>query len=287
MTRRTNRLPWLVVALLLLGGLIVTGMWAPEFVDPPILENVAKDEYGTTVGGLGFFQVPGAWLGTNEYGVPLHQFAAQGASIVALPAAIAGMLVMALATLSGLVRCADVPWLDTVLQVFGELTGALPRMVVVVVVSLLLPYDYKYLLPIALVWAVLASPAAMDEAAASAGRLGGARFVEALRAHGFSATRIYLYHVVWMNLRPVIVRQGAEVMMQVVFLEIALSYLALASNSPSFTHAENMHSWAELLYLGYSAFLGREMGHALIASLILVAITAVMAQSFRFAARAR
>ncbi|MEZ4319551.1 MAG: hypothetical protein R3F61_18695 [Myxococcota bacterium] len=287
MSTQRFRALWLAVGCALLGALICAGMLAPEFVDPPNLDHVSKDEYGSTVGGLGFFVVEGAPLGTNEYGVPLHQLALQGASIVAFPAALAGLLVMAFATFAGLVRCADVAWLDTALQAFGEITGALPRMVVVLVVALLLPYDWKYLLPIALVWAVLASPAAMDEAAASAGRLGGARFVEALRAHGFSAIRIYLYHVVWMNLRPVIVRQGAEVMMQVVFLEIALSYLALASNAPSFTHAENLNSWAELLYLGYSWILDRHLGHAVFLSFALIAVTALMAQSFRLAARAR
>ncbi len=283
---RGARLPFLILGVFILGGLFASGWLAPEFVDPPNLDNVYKED-GVTQGGLGFFKAPGAPLGTNEYGVPLHQMAMQGAGIVAAPAAAAGLLVMFFATLAGLIRCAGATWLDGFVQFLGEVTGALPRMVVVLVVALLLPYGYKFLLPIALVWAVLASPAAMDEAAASAGRLGGARFVEALRAHGFSAPRIYLYHVVWMNLRPVIVRQGAEVMMQVVFLEIALSYLALASNAPSFTHAENLYSWAELLYLGYSWFLDRALGHALVLSIILVGITALMAQSFRLAARAR
>ncbi|MCB9679520.1 MAG: hypothetical protein H6737_30725 [Alphaproteobacteria bacterium] len=282
---RAARLPWLIIGGTLFLGLVIAGWMAPEFLSPPDLEKVAKDEFGQTVGGLGFFEAPP--FGTNEYGIPLHELALQGASIVAIPSAIAGLMVMALATLAGLVRCADIGWLDTVLQAFGEITGALPRMVVVLVIALLLPYDYKYLLPIALVWALLASPAAMDEAAASAGRLGGARFVEALRAHGFSAGRIYLYHVVWLNLRPVIVRQGADVMMQVVFLEIALSYLALASNAPSFTHAESLNSWAELLYLGYSWILDRHLGHAVVLSLALIALTAFIAQSFRLAARAR
>ena len=286
MSGRVSRLPWLVLAIALFVALLVSGIVAPDFVDPPDLDAVVKDENGNTIGGLGFFS-PGAPFGTNEYGIPLHQLALQGASIVAFPAAAAGLLVMFLATLAGVVRCASFGRIDTLIQIFGEVTGALPRMVVILVCALLLPYDYKYLLPIALVWAVLASPAAMDEAAASAGRLGGARFVEALRAHGFSAPRIYLYHVIWMNLRPVIVRQGADVMMQVVFLEIALSYLSTSTNSPSFTHAENLSSWAELLYLGYSWLLGRELFHALALSLALVAVTALMAQSFRLAARAR
>ena len=59
--------------------------------------------------------------------------------------------------------------------------------------------------------------------------------------------RIYLYHIVALNLRPIVVRQGAEVMMQVVFLEVALSYLAVVESQPSFTHADNIKRRAELL----------------------------------------
>ena len=70
-----------------------------------------------------------------------------------------------------------------------------------------LPPGWRTLFPIGLAWAILAAPGAMDEAAATAGRLGGARFVEALRAHGFSSARILLYHVIWLNLRAVLVRQ--------------------------------------------------------------------------------
>lgn len=239
--RRERRWPYGVAAAFLLLVLIVAGLSAPEFVSSPTALS------GQAVGP--FASPP---FGTDERGIPLYEYALQGARIVAFPAAVAGVVVMMLATLAGLVRCGNLPWLDTGLQAAGEIVGALPRMVVVLVVALLLGYDQKGLLPIAVVWALLAAPAAMDEAAASAGRLGGTRFVEALRAHGFSAFRTYFIHVVWKNLRPVIVRQGAEVMMQVVFLEIALSYLALQRSTQSFTHTENLYSWATLLYQGYS-----------------------------------
>jgi ABC-type dipeptide/oligopeptide/nickel transport system permease subunit len=217
----------------------------------------------------------------------LFEYALQGAAIVALPAVCAGLVVMAMAVLAGLIRCSEVPWFDTVLQVFTELLGSLPRLVVILVVAVVLPQDWKSLLPIAVTWALLASPGAMDEAAATAGRLGGTRFVEALRAHGFSAVRIYLYHVIWLNLRAVIVRQGAEVAMQVVFLEIALSYLAVSKNQPSFTHAESTYSWATLLYQGYTALMGQDLMHSMFFGLLLVAMVAIMAQAFRISARAK
>lgn len=228
-------------------------------------------------------------FGTDRLGIPLHRYALQGAHIVALPAVVSGLCVGALAVIAGLVRCANLPWADTALQAFSELVGALPRLVVVLVVALAVPKEWRSLFPIGLTWALLAAPGAMDEAAATAERLGGARFVEALRAHGFSAPRIFVYHIIWLNLRSVIARQSAEVAMQVVFLEIALSYLAASRNEPSFTTAETkLNSWAVLLYEGYTAIVaGVPMGHALVVGVSLVAIVALMSQAVRLAARPR
>jgi ABC-type dipeptide/oligopeptide/nickel transport system permease subunit len=275
MTRRAGRLPWLLAGLAMLGVLLVMSVLAPEYLSTPDPSRAA----------LGPSEAPP--FGTDERGIPLLEYAMQGASIVAIPSLISGLVVMLLATLAGLVRCAGMSWVDGVIQVLSELVGSLPRLVVVLVVALILPSTWRTLTPIGITWALLAAPGAMDEAAATAGRLGGERFVEALRAHGFSGARIYLYHVVWLNLRSVIVRQGAEVTMQVVFLEIALSYLALRRNEPSFTHADSEFSWATLLYQGYTALLGAPLHHALVLGLALVALTAGMAQALRLAARAR
>jgi len=266
----------LAFGLAALAVLLLMSFFAPENLSTPT----------ALIGGeKGPLEVPP--FGTDERGIPLLEYAMQGASIVTLPSLVSGAVVMLLATVAGLVRCAGLTWVDSVIQFGSELVGSLPRLVVVLVVALVLPVDWKTLLPIGITWALLAAPGAMDEAAATAGRLGGERFVEALRAHGFSGVRIYLYHVVWMNLRPVIVRQGAEVTMQVVFLEIALSYLALRRNEPSFTHSAAEFSWATLLYQGYTALLGSPLLHSLFTGLGLVALTAGMAQALRVAARAR
>jgi ABC-type dipeptide/oligopeptide/nickel transport system permease subunit len=269
------RLVWLSVAAVLLCGLVASTLAAPDFVSTPDLDRKF----------LGPLQGPP--FGTDDRGIALLEYALQGASIVTLPAIASGLLVALLATFAGLVRCLDRPWLDGALQAVAELVGSLPRLVVVLVVALMLPREWKALLPIGLTWALLSAPGAMDEAAATAERLGGSRFVEALRAHGFSGPRIYLFHVVWLNLRPVIARQAAEVLMQVVFLEIALSYLALRRNAPSFTHSDAQYSWATLLYQGYTALLGVPLMHSLFTGLLLVAVVAAMAQALRLAGRAR
>ncbi len=227
-------------------------------------------------------------LGADNRGRPLTEYAAQGARVVALPSVTAGLVVMLFAVAGGLLACTASSRVSTVIQAFGEVLGALPRMLVILVVALVVPKDARGLLPLALTWAVLAAPGAMDEAAAVASRLGGARFVEALRAHGYSGARIFGWHVVALNLRPVVVRQGAEVVMQVVFLEIALSYLAVVEDQPSFTHADSLVSWADLLNLGYPALvLDVPTYHALALGLGLIGVVAAMSLCLGVAARAR
>jgi ABC-type dipeptide/oligopeptide/nickel transport system permease subunit len=266
----------LAVSGVILLGLLALALGAPEHLSQQDLD-------------LAYAQ-PGALLpfGADSRGRPLLEYAQQGARVVALPSLLAGLLVTLLATFGGVVRCIGSEAVNTWIHGVSEVLGALPRMLVILVVALVLPMDQRGLLPLGLAWAVLAAPGAMDEAAATAERLGGARFVEALRAHGYSAARIFGYHVVLLNLRPVVVRQGAEVTMQVVFLEIALSYLALADDQPSFTHPDSMRSWADLLNQGYpSLVLDVPSGHALALGLLLVALVAVMALGVGHAARGR
>jgi ABC-type dipeptide/oligopeptide/nickel transport system permease subunit len=272
---RPRRLPGLALAATLLGALVALAAAAPEFLPPPDLAATRLPPW----------EAPP--FGTDERGIPLWAIAAQGAQIVAVPAVVAALVVAAAATAAGLLRCSSWTRLDGAVQFLGELVGALPRMVVILVVAVLVPRTHKSLMPVALTWALLAAPGAMDEAAAAAARLGGARFVEALRAHGFSATRILLGHVVWGNLRPVLVRQAAETAMHVVFLEIALSYLTVRESEPSLTHLDSEASWATLLYQGYASLLGERLWHGGALGLLLIGLVALAATSVRHAARAR
>ncbi len=276
--RLAGRTKPLAVAALSFTALMVAAAMAPDH-----LGNIEPD-----LALKGPLEV---WpFGTDTRGRSLLDYATQGARVVALPALAAGILVGLFGVAGGVLRCVGSERVNATIQGFSEIVGALPRMVVILVVALLVPRDHRSLLPLALTWAILAAPGAMDEAAAVAERLGGSRFVEALRAHGYSAGRIFLVHVVGYNLRPVVVRQGAETMMHVVFLEIALSYLALAENQPSFTHGDALMSWADLLKLGYPSLipsLGYDSGHALVLALGLLGVITAMAIAIGRAARAR
>lgn len=273
---KVRRWPPALLALALIALLLAGALTAPLHLPAP----------DASLANAG----PGAMppFGADHRGRPLLDYARQGAWVVALPSLFAGALVMGLATAGGLLATLGGGGARSAVQALAEVVGSLPRMVVILVVALVLPRDDRSLYPMAVTWALLAAPGAMDEAAAVAQRLGGARFVEALRAHGFSAARIFGWHLVGLNLRPVVVRQGAEVMMQVVFLEMALSYLATVEDQPSFTHPDSMMSWADLLYMGYRAVvLQTPTGHALALGLALVAAVAGVSLAIGAAARAR
>jgi len=266
-----------ILALLGFAILIVPGFFAPEFLPS---------------GDMSLRLAPPSEMppfGADRSGRPLSAYLTQGSKIVAIPSLFAGLIVMAFAVLGGLLACTDSKRLSVVIQGVGEVLGALPRLVVILVVARLVPRDQRSLVPIAVTWALLSAPGAMDEAASVAGRLGGARFVEALRAHGFSKTRVFLYHVVFLNLRPVVVRQALEVFAQVVFLEIALSYLTSAAYLESFTHPDSSHSWAEILFLGYQSLppVGIESMHALALGMGLIGLVLASSAAAVWAVRAR
>lgn len=270
---------WLpaLLALGLFVGLVALGWLAPEHLSDPDMTRGLK----------GWADAPP--FGTDSRGRPLLEYAMQGARVVVLPAVLAGAAVGVASVIGGLLRCVGDARVDTAVAAFGEIVGALPRMVVILVVAILIPSTDRGLVPLALTWAVLCSPGAMDEAAAVAERLGGARFVEALRAHGFSWNRIFLYHIVALNLRPVVIRQACETLTQVTFLELALSYLSVQQNQSSFTHPDSLRSWADLLKLGYPALVIPNVGtgHALMTGLFLVGAVVLFARLGSYAARAR
>ena len=274
--RTSNRTFYIIVAGVCFSLLLLMTFLAPEL--PSSIEPKRAS--------LSPWEFPP--LGTDMNGRPLWEYATQGAKIIALPSLLAGVLVAIFGMGGGLLRCLEMPKLQALVQFLGEIVGALPRMVVVLVVALLLPRDWRSLEPLAIVWAILSAPSAIDEAGAVASRIGGSRFVEALRAHGFSSWRIYIQHIVLLNLRPVIVRQGAETMMTVAFLEVALSYLAVVEDQASFTHPENLRSWADLLKEGYLWLaLGLPTGHVLFVGLFMLGFIVVAAMSLSKAAEAR
>ncbi len=269
---------WAVLAAACLAGLVLLAGTAPARLSLP----------DPALAGAGPLQVPP--LGADPRGIPLLDYVQQGAAVVLGPALVAGALVAVASAGAAILQCAQgraAVRARGLLAGLREVTAALPRLVLVLVVALLVPGDQRALTPLALTWAVLAAPSGMEEAAAAAGRLGGERFVEALRAHGFSWARIHLGHVVARNLRPLLLRQGLEVVLQVVFLELALSYLTRLRHAPALAHGDDVHSWAELLHQGYAGLLGHGSVAPLGVGLLCVASLVLLQKAVAQAGRAR
>lgn len=68
-------------------------------------------------------------------------------------------------------------------------------------------------------------PVTMSEVRQKVVDLAQEEFLAASRAHGIGWGRLVLYHVVWVHLRPFLVRQAAFVFAYVILVEAALSYI--------------------------------------------------------------
>lgn len=270
------RAGWTGLALLTAGAWAVAALVAPEQLSVPV----------PSLAGAGPLTVPP--FGCDDRGVPLLEYATQGAAIVLGPAWGAGLSVVGLGAAVGVVRAAG--WgrgVSGLASAVGEVLGALPRWVVVLVVALCLPRHSRSLYPMAAAWVVLSAPGVAVEVSRAVDRIGGERFVEALHAHGFSWWRIYGGHVLGRNLRGLLVRQGTEAGLQVVFLEIALSAMSTVRQHPALTHSDSVHSWSSLLYLGYAALLGYPTMHALGVSALVLGGVAGLVVALRRLARER
>ena len=91
-------------------------------------------------------------------GRPLIEYATQGARIMCTTIIIRWCFGCCIRYVGWVVAmCGLAQLTQTIVQFFGEIVGALPRMVVVLVIALLLPMDWRSLMPLAVVWAVLSA----------------------------------------------------------------------------------------------------------------------------------
>ena len=125
--RLSGRTKPIAVAALSFSALMVAAALAPEF-----LGDINPDQ--ALKGPLDVFP-----FGTDTRGRALVDYATQGARVVALPALAAGVLVGLFGVIGGILRCVGSERVNALLQAFSEIVGALPRMVVILVVALLVP----------------------------------------------------------------------------------------------------------------------------------------------------
>ena len=96
-------------------------------------------------------------FGADRRGRPLIDYATQGAAVVVWPACFAGLLTAFFATIGGILRAIEWSWLDAMVQAMGEILGALPRMVVVLIIALMMDREQAQLCP-PIAWAILSAP---------------------------------------------------------------------------------------------------------------------------------
>ncbi len=89
------------------------------------------------------------------------------------------------------------------------------------------------------------APALAEEVHARIEGLRRAEFVLALRAHGLSEPRILLYHLLWLNARPLVLRHLLQVFAFSLAVETSLSYIG------SFGVAEPRPSWGNMLAFSF------------------------------------
>ncbi|MBM4396905.1 MAG: ABC transporter permease [Deltaproteobacteria bacterium] len=72
-------------------------------------------------------------------------------------------------------------------------------------------------------------------------------FIDAARAHGLSATRILLLHILWLNSRTLLMKWAAYLFGTMVLVETSLSYLGTIEGSMNLGVAEPLPSWGNML----------------------------------------
>ncbi len=161
-------------------------------------------------------------LGTDAHGRDVATRILKGTEAFFFP----GILAATLATVIGGLAGALAGYSRGIVR--GGVTGAmqlidtLPSLVFIILVcTIFKPSIYL----IAVVAGVLFIPAIATLIQRRVEALASEDYILAHLAHGFRPTRILLYHILWLQCRPLLLRQATYVFGYVLFVETALSYL--------------------------------------------------------------
>ncbi|MFN3202138.1 MAG: ABC transporter permease [Bradymonadia bacterium] len=205
-------------ALIVSGGVvalvIIVGLIAPFIeYDPAEAVDYARRRLGPS--GEHIF-------GTDDQGRDVAMRVFMGINAFFLPGIVAATITMSLGALTGaLVGYARGP-LQAVTLYGMQLIDTLPRLIFLILVCTIL--DPSMML-IAVVTGLLFIPTVARVIQRRVEALASEDYILAHIAHGFSTPRILLYHILWLQCRPLLIRQGAYVFGYVLFVETALSYL--------------------------------------------------------------
>lgn len=137
-----------------------------------------------------------------------------------------GLLAAAIAVVGGALAGAVAGYLEgfgrTVVLGLLQLIDTLPRLVFIILVCTILNPSITLISGVA---GVLFIPAIATVIRRKVEALASEDYILAHVAHGFSPARILTYHILWLQCRPVLIRQATFVFGYVLFVETALSYL--------------------------------------------------------------
>lgn len=162
------------------------------------------------------------FLGTDEQGRDVAIRLVKGTQAFFLPglmaacmAVVGGGLLGALAGYAtGIVRAAVIGFL--------QLVDTLPRLVFIILVCTI---RNPSVMLIAFVAGILFIPTVATVIRRKVESLASEDYILAHIAHGFTPVRVILYHILWLQCWPILVRQAAYVFGYVLFVETGLSYL--------------------------------------------------------------
>ncbi len=177
-------------------------------------------------------------FGTDGQGRDVAMRVLKGTEAFFLPGLFAAALATLLGALSGAVAGYAEGWLRTGVIGTMQLIDTLPRLVYIILVCTILnPSIYL----IAFVAAILFVPSIATVIRRRVEALGSEDYILAHVAHGFRPVRILLYHILWLQCRPMLIRQATYVFGYVLFVEVALSYLG------DYGMQEPLPSWGNMV----------------------------------------
>lgn len=161
-------------------------------------------------------------LGTDDQGRDVAMRIVKGTEAFFLP----GLMAAALATLLGALAGAVTGYVQGPVRAAVlaglQLVDTLPRLVFIILVCTILNPSIQL---IAFVAAVLFIPANATVIRRKVEALASEDYILAHIAHGFRPVRVLLYHILWLQCRPLLIRQATYVFGYVLFVETALAYL--------------------------------------------------------------
>ncbi|MCK6569574.1 ABC transporter permease [Myxococcota bacterium] len=161
-------------------------------------------------------------LGTDEQGRDIAMRLVKGTEAFFLPGLMAAGIAVLVGALAGAVAGYATGPVRAVIVGALQLLDTLPRLVFIILVCTIRNPSVTL---IAFVAGVLFIPTVAAVIRRKVEALGSEDYILAHIAHGFHSVWVILYHILWLQCWPIMVRQAAYVFGYVLFVETGLSYL--------------------------------------------------------------